>query len=252
MGRRAERNNTVSFFALQDVMLGVIGIVILVTILFLLLRSTTQVGIPRPDAGVAMTRMESPATPEIVVRTIEPDAATRADRRGQVLDLNARLEESEREIAELRRELRLLLDAETLSGDAARISDLMDQLTDLEETLGDVQKKNRLTYLISEPGGLSPLVVELSRNRAVISREDSGENPYSIRAATIQETARRTIDFALAEKRDREYLLLVVKPSGIPLWSMIAGNPAIQRLPVGLDLIAERASTTDAFPGAAP
>ena len=233
-------------------MLGVIGVVILVTILFLMLRATTRLEEPLPEMRAAATTMEFPSNPERVVRVRDADASTRAERRARVLELNTELEETEARIEGLQRELRLIVDDQALSGDAARMSRLVDQLADLEAKLGGLRKRNRLTYLMSEPDDLRPLVVELSSNRAVISRESSASNPSSIRGATIEETARRTVDFALAEKKAGEYLLMVVKPSGIPLWTRIVTDRRIQTLPVGLDLIPEHAATTDQFPGSNP
>ena len=237
-----------SFFAFQDVMLGVIGVVILVTILLLIQRATlTFEEISQPISEPVTQELEVP--PETIVTVSETNPATMADRSRQTRAIQIELNESKSRIIELQSEVRSMVDARTLSSEHSRIARLMDEASELQNELGQLERRNRVTYLLSESEGLRPLIVELAKNRGVVSREQGSNASISITGDSPTVAASRIFTFLTAELGENEYILLVVKPSGIPVWAALTRIPGLQGQPIGIDLLPEHAATTDPFPG---
>lgn len=251
MARRRGADAALSFFAFQDVMLGVIGIVILLTIVLLLQRATglitsddssnsalvTPVGIPQ----------ESPV--EIERRVVAPSAGDRAKRRIEIRGLDADLQAAAARLQELRGRIRAQTDRLALGGEAYAVQDELERIETLQEQLVDLQRRRRVTYLLADADGWSPLVIEVSDGRAVVSRPEGRGSAIAIGGATPQDLAERISRYADAERGPREYLLLVVKPSGIATYFELPMQAWDARgVRVGTDLIPESAATTDAFP----
>lgn len=254
MARRRGADATVSFFAFQDVMLGVIGIIILLTIVLLLQRATgALVESGSLPAGTAPPVDPPRSTPVLVETTIrEPSASERAVRRIEIRELESELIETTRRLDDLRRAIREQADRLALGGQAHAVRNVLDRVNELEGELAALERRRRVTYLMADADGWTPLVIEISNGRAVVSRQDGDAGAFAIPGATASELATRIDRYVRAELRDREYLLLVVKPSGIETFFKLpraAWDDAGLR--VGLDLIPDSSATTDAFPAVA-
>lgn len=246
--RRSSRGAAVSFFAFQDVMLGVIGVVILVTILLLIQRATSMFDeIAQPISEPVTHELETTSETIAVIRKTNP--ATMADRSRKTRAIQMELDESKFRVIELQMAVRSMIDDRSLSSDHSRIARLMAEESELQNELGQLERRNRVTYLLSESGGLRPLVVELAKNRGVVSREQGSNASISITGDSPTAAASRILAFLTAELKKNEYILLVVKPSGIPVWAALTRLPDLQGIPIGIDLLPEHAATTDPFPG---
>ncbi|MDB4633059.1 hypothetical protein OAR33_00230 [bacterium] len=251
MKRRRASGTAVSFFAFQDVMLGVIGVIILITIMLLIQRTTAALEPPMPTlpGPIGRDQDDVPVVERIV--TIETTATERADRRRRIRASAESLEQSEARLVELRNRFREILDDRLLSSVANRLRASLENQESLAKELRELKRRNRVTYLLTEADGPPPLILELSDNRAVISRDSGSSGSFSITGRTPEETAERVATYAEADldRANDEYLLLVIKPSGIGLWAALLRHPRISGLPIGIDLIPEHASTTESFPG---
>jgi hypothetical protein len=250
MRRRRAADAALSFFAFQDVMLGVIGVVILLTIVLLLQRAT---GLFDSTLIASATSMVTSPTQSIVLQPNIVDATPgdRAVRRLEMLDLKARLDATAERLNALRVSIRNQTDDLALGGASATVEETVQRLGELQAELADLERRRRVTYLLADRDGWTPLVIEISHGRAVTSRPEGDGAAFAIQADSAEELARRIARFALAERRDTEYLLLVVKPSGIPTFFQLPlPNWKAEGVPVGIDLITERSATTDAFPAA--
>jgi hypothetical protein len=246
--RRSNGGTAVSFFAFQDVMLGVIGVVILITIMLLIQRATSTFDdIAQPINDPVTHQLKATSETIVVVRETSP--AIKADRSRKTRAIQIELDESKFRVIELQRAIRSMIDDRTLSSDHSRIASLMVEASELQNELGQLERRNRVTYLLSESEGLRPLIVELAKNRGVVSREYGSNASISITGESPTAAASRILAFLTAELGKNEYILLVVKPSGIPVWAALTRLPGLQGKPIGLDLLPEHAATTDPFPG---
>jgi hypothetical protein len=118
--------------------------------------------------------------------------------------------------------------------------------------LDGVERQKMITFIVDEAEPLSPIVLEISGERIVMS--DVG-NGASIRIAAGTPSAQCMHAIRLYERLAREapsYMLLVVTPSGIPLYlailQAIAAMPEESRPRIGIDLIPEGSFISNQFP----
>lgn len=255
MARRRQSEAALSFFAFQDVMLGVIGVVILLTIVLLLQRATGLLEPITDDLLVGGETERSLSMPKVTVRTevIEASAGDRATRRLEIRELESDLQSTATLLDALRARIRRLTDEFNLGGGSRAVTEAIERIGDLQARLGEVEERRRITYLLSEADGWTPMVVEIADGRAIMSRPQGEMPALAISAATPDALANRIARFANAEIGPREYLLLVVKPSGIATYYALPLDQWEERgIRTGLDLIPESSATTDEFPAVRP
>jgi len=257
MSRRRRSSNPISFFAFQDVMIGTIGVVLIVTVLLLI-----QIGHKTSQAVAAASdapRQEQIATLTLHIAALralpDPDALTaelqrllravdleqlRNGRRAVLLaDLTHAMEDDAREAAQSGAELeaqRLAVRAELLRAE-----------------LEQERLRREISYLIADEDSRA-VVAELSGARVVLSSTAASDAPSALSSEDPDVLARATLE-AWAAQADGapSHLLLSLKPSGIAVWNAIerlrVSDPRFRDLQVGVDLIPEDASTTSQFRG---
>lgn len=269
-GKRGGDESPVSFFSFQDVMMCTIGITIITT-LILILQLGRSAAASLPDRRPAeMTPEESElqrlrAAHGLLsdsLRDAELSRDTDAERKLATDALS--LHVTGDELAQLREEiekdskrLRELVDRQRSDDRALVALELMEQRDRLQDQLRELNNRRRIVYLVAPSETLVPLVTEVSGGRVVVSTDQSREAPLALPAADPAEAAKSILAvFQSLPDRDRRYFLLVLKPSGIPAYlhlrALLASDPSMRDVRIGLDLIPEDCWTTDEFPAAQP
>lgn len=253
MSRRRGRRDgdSISFFAFQDIMISITGIILVIALLLLMLRKT---GLELENAAMAADSVETVETRTIVTQVREMEGVERSRLRARSRELQFELEELEATLEKVESRLWLTINEAELTGDMAAISSLLRRRDELMDSVAQMTRRNRIVYLISDPEGRSPWIVELRDDRIILSTDRAEEAPISLQVKDGNAAAEQLLDFfeSLPDRSNR-YLLLSVKPSGVALLANIidavARRSSVSRNELGLDLIPEWASTTDLFPG---
>lgn len=274
-GRGRRRDDVpVTFFSFQDVMMCMIGITIITTLILILQVGRIAVGRAEGESD----QVVSAAATE--VGNLEEDLQSLEEERRRYLDahiVNAeviladsiadieRLQEDENRLAELveeeQRRLKRLRDRAASNPALLEALELTDSLAKLRAKREEVEARKRITYLVSTADVLRPLIVELSSNSMVVSADRSSESPIRLVVQDAQSAARQLVQYFKSQGVSRgRYLLLVVKPSGLPLYHYVKGlmgaeyaklpkgDPRARQFTVGVDFVPEDSHTNDIFP----
>lgn len=264
--RRAADETPVSFFSFQDVMMCTIGITLISTMILILqlgraagaaaARSMPEGTVP-VDAELARLL----AVHEELARALGRDIRERQDNAEGVLasaairlpGMDEDLRRLRKEIEEARARRNEALVRASQDADALLAAKLEEERDRLHEQIRELSARRRIVYLRAATEHRLPLVVEISSARIVISADQSREPAISLSADDPEMAARQVIAFFKAmPDRDSRYLLVVLKPSGIPvhlrLREALREDPDMRGVPNGLDLIPEDYWTDDLFP----
>ena len=260
MSKRRNNTTPISLFSFQDLMIAVIGIFIIISLLLVLLI-TKQVenkfteALKDIDPAIAKKIIQSKS--DIDKLEVELARLSEYDRReltddtleakGVLIDIDLDLVTLREELEATRREFdRMIMDSE-LEGDAGIGLELRIIRDKLQEELDEFRLRNQIVYLVSDTEKKKPIILEFSDNQIVISSTNQSRATMSFGSF---EDALKVIDEF--PNREDYYLLVVLKPSGMLLWEQLKGYVAELRkngrtIDIGLDLIAERYSTTNQF-----
>jgi len=265
--RRRARENPVSFFSFQDIMVCTIGVTILATLLLIL-----QIGTEAAAAIDRLREREPESTEAIGLAALNAEAAALRRRLATLeaieqADPNAELARQRLELRALDLELRRLreetADAEDLLAAVLRSAALdatraiaeerLRRRDELAEARALVERRQRITYLLAAGEAHPPTVAEISGGRIVLSFDQAREAPiaFAIDDPTRAAETLLALFKARSDWPDRT-LLVVLKPSGVAvhaaLADLVANDPRHFGVVLGLDLIAESQWTSDAFP----
>ncbi len=270
MKRRGGADAPVSFFSFQDVLLSLIGITIVITVILFLqitrtvAKTAVEVADRDREAESAAETMERESLAERV-RTLEaairaaqkrPDVdplARRTSLRAELLAAAGELQGLERQSEELSRQLRELT---LLSPDALELRESMELMARRDELvteLGATERRRRISYIVDTAQVVTPVLLEISADKVVYSQLAADAVPFRIPAGTSAARMRQALDYYLrAARQGRTYLLVILKPSGIPsfwqLYDFIQALPQESRPVIGLDLIPEDSHISELFP----
>ncbi len=250
--RRSSHAAPISFFSFQDVMVGTIGVVLIITLVLLLSIGT------RTSHALATSRsIETAEDIESLQKQLEllklrpsrDDLLTELDQLQARLELEAGVVESRQWELE---SLQLDIENSLRRGEIAELDRLALREKQLQEELDEFHRRRQISYLVADDAS-DALVVELMSGRVVMSRTDASEAPR-MRSGTPEQIAAATLEAWLAASSRRPtHMLLSIKPSGFAAWHaimrLIAEDSRYKDAPVGIDLISEDASTTGQFPG---
>ena len=268
--RRRNNSAPVTFFSFQDVLLSLIGITIIITLILVLqvtdatARVIRQVSTREQREAEATERQRAIAAKvaalEFAVQEAQkrPDGdplAKRASLRQELLAAGGRLKELEEQAAELLRQLRALTLEHPDAGSLVQLTELVRRRDELLAELDTLERRKRIAYIIDPTRTKRPILLEVSGSRIVASDLAADGVAVRIAAGTPAAQVNDALEYygSIAEGQDN-YLLLVVKPSGVAqYWSIRAAIDAMPegaRPSVGLDLIPEDSYVSELFPSA--
>jgi len=260
MSKRRNNITPISLFSFQDVMISLIGIFIIISLLLILLI-TKQVEDTLTEAfediDPVIVKKISQSKSDIDKLEVELASISEFDQweltddtleaKGVLIDIDLDLVTLREELEATRRELdRMIMDSE-LEGDAGIGLELRTIRDKLQEKLDEFRMRTQIVYLISDTEKKKPIILEFSDNQIVIASTNQSLVPLSF--GSFEDALVYTDGFS---NREDYYLLVVLKPSGMLLWEHLKGYVAELRkngrtIDIGLDLIAERYSTTKQF-----
>lgn len=272
MARRRSADAPVTFFSFQDVMLSLMGITIVITIILVIQITKQTVDAVRsaqaaseaesPEAARERVLEERVASLEFAVREAQkrPDTdplAKRSSLRQELLGAKGRLEDLERQAAELAQQLRELTLQHPDAGAVVQATELMQRRDELLAELETLERRRRISYIVDEQKSGKPVLLEVSASRIVACDLSADGVAIRIASGTPAAQVNDAIEFyrGVAQGSDA-YMLLVVKPSGIAqYWSLrgaIEALPEHERPRIGLDLVAESGYVSEVFPSLLP
>jgi hypothetical protein len=268
MRARAGAQVPVSFFSFQDVMLSLIGITIVITMILLLQVTKVTADAVKDarvamDSGIPLTERERSVRNRVTAlehavrqASMRPDVdplAERASLRQELLASATQLETLEQRARELEEQLRALLVAHPEAASLREVIELTRTRDQMAEELAKLERRKRITFIIDAAESLRPVVFEVSAARIVVTDAEAGA---SARIAAGTPTAQALDALALYVRLAAErpsYILMVVTPSGLPLYETlldaIAAMDESQRPRLGLDFIPEGSFVSPLFPG---
>lgn len=267
-GKRGADESPVSFFSFQDVMMCTIGITIITTLILILqLGRSAAASLPEDDPArltpehAELQRLRAAhdlLSEELREQELSRDTDAERKLARDALSLHVTGEELARlreEIAKDSKRLRQLVDRQRADSRALVALELMEQRDRLQEQLRELNNRRRIVYLVAPSESLIPLVTEISGGRVVVSTDQSREAPLALPSSDPAEAARSILAvFRSLPDSNRRYFLLVLKPSGIPVYlhlkALLAADPSTRDIRIGLDMIPEDCWTTDEFPAA--
>jgi hypothetical protein len=256
MTRRGNAAPPISLFSFQDIITSVAGIII-----FLTLMMTLELVQQKSDAPVVRTQATAAALkarlPEAAsqVRQLEDLLAQGAARlqaaaaltpramSESTVDLTRRLESLRQELREIdvqnqdaqRRETSASAQSKARDVDREKAAELEGQIAALKSRLDTLRRTNQLIYSNSATSKAAWLV-ELSSAGAQAMR--LGANPA--RAAFAADDVQGLTKWMRGLNGDKEYVVLIVKPSGIAAFDEIIADLESFPVEVGYDLIEEQ------------
>ncbi|MDP7070603.1 MAG: hypothetical protein QF561_04555 [Phycisphaerales bacterium] len=250
--RRAGRAAPISFFSFQDVMIGTIGVVLIITLVLLLSigKRTSQAvaAVYSEDSEEAVESLRA-RLEELQARPGRDVILAELEQLQAALELEAGLVESRRwELESLQTQA-----ANSLRrGDLAELDRLATREGQLQGELEAIKRRRQISYLVADDDS-DALVTELMGGRVVLSRTDPRIAPR-MRTGTPEQIATAALEAWLTASTSRPtHLLLSIKPSGFAAWQAIMRkidrDPRFSDVAVGIDLISEDSSTTGQFPG---
>lgn len=271
MKRRAGAQVPVSFFSFQDVLLSLIGITIVVTMILLIqVTKTTTDAVAEARvavrAGIPLTERERTlrervAALEQAVRqaSARPDVdplARRATLRRELLESAAQLDVLEKRARALEDQLRELLVANPNAAALREVMELTRLRDQLAEELSKLERRKRITFIVDASERLQPVVFEISGSRIVVSDAESGASSRIAAGTPDAQVLDALALFKVLAQERPSYILLVVAPSGLPLYAKfmqrMASIPEAERPRLGLDFVPEGSYVSPVFPSASP
>lgn len=172
---------------------------------------------------------------------------------GTLRELGDALDDARTAAVQAREQLVSIANEAKVDQRALLVLELMRQRDDLQEKLNALEQRRMITYLVDQAEPIRPLVTEISSARIVLSLDCSRETPLCIVEGDPFLAADAIVRYFQSHPQAATaYLLLVVKPSGIPaleeLMRRLAADPALADIQIGIDLIPEDHWTTHAFP----
>ena len=274
MGRR-RFNNTVSFFAFQDIITAVMGILILIVLLLSVLVSQTV------EAQSQMTSSESDTTAEISsdeldsLRIEVASLENQLDQVVQMLNVLAQLDSEEQVREQIsQNELRLETLNQAISAALAAMADLESEIeieegrkAALERNLGLTEKKSRasalqdeierittsqrVTYNFRNLQNRTPWLVMLEADKVTLGRAGIAEKPTSISGATVNKLARGFSDWQSKQPGGTTHIVFLVKPGSIDLYRQVKDMVRTKGMTVGFEPFPASKTVFDPVRGAA-
>lgn len=267
MSRRSGNGSSVSFFSFQDILIGTIGIVLMMTIILVLLigsdfasRQTTNARSGELENQVRITRVQEEVdelqrSVGALAPSIDIDRTSRKlQLREAMLAAIDSLDDTQDELTEKRETLEGLADSSDVDERAIRALTLMKTRDILRETVSRTRVNARVTYQLADPDGLEPIILEISREGIIVMIDgtSASQSALKFRNRSAEKMAQQVLTLLSGlPKLDKRYLLFVIKPSGIPLFryieSVIMNDGTLGQVERGYDLLPESHSIANRF-----
>jgi len=258
--RRRSSESPVSFFSFQDLMTGTIGVMILIALILVLWLTEVVESVEAYVAREPTQESDELATLRSEVMTLELSFARQTmavesitdttemhpDRRLAQLRLRLRtlyeeIEARKEEIAEKTAELRTMVEGEYSDESATTESrHLQQQLEQLEATLEERRRSDRLVYIASQSFALQPLLIEMSSGAIRVSGTSDAETVIEFTDEELALRLERALAWLEGFSDEEFYCLLLLKPSGLPLYEQLRAALVEKGFQIGVDLMPER------------
>jgi len=241
--RRRSSESPVSFFSFQDLMTGTIGVMILIALILVLWLTEVVESVEAYVAREPTQESDELATLRSEVMTLELSFArqTMAQLRLRLRTLYEEIEARKEEIAEKTAELRTMVEGEYSDESATTESrHLQQQLEQLEATLEERRRSDRLVYIASQSFALQPLLIEMSSGAIRVSGTSDAETVIEFTDEELALRLERALAWLEGFSDEEFYCLLLLKPSGLPLYEQLRAALVEKGFQIGVDLMPER------------
>lgn len=264
MGRRRAAGPSITLFSFQDIITSVTGIMILVT----LLMSVELIQRRQKSSAAPVTGRDTPqaATTEQLTREIaELNARLESGRRslgqfsgtipGQIQEQGRDLDGLVRQLQQEAAQLQVREDKTRRSRDEALqvasrqendLRETKERIAKLEKTVREVSSETRVVYNAVPGANKQAWLVELTETQIVAAAMEKSEKPR-VFAGAMREADFRA--WAATRDKNREYFVLLVKPSTIAVFEETRSGLRDLGFDLGYDLLAADQTAVDPTAG---
>jgi hypothetical protein len=264
MSRRNRQENPISLFSFQDIVTSVTGILILLAIM-LAISVITQGATPAGQTETVDARelQETKAQLEEVVKSLEVRmksnqaavnswlGATKEELGQQQASYQTAARITRENIERLQAEIglsdeevkKLMADPEVQAINA-EVRELREKLAKTNKELDELRAGERVFYNF-RTGSQKPWIVQISGGEILACRANERAK------AKVFRSAGELLTFARGLPANEQYLVLVVRPSGLAAFDQIKEQCADEEIDVGVELIGEQQVVVDRETGAA-
>lgn len=258
--RRRSSAPPISLFSFQDIITSVSGVLIFLTLIMTLeLVQRQQDSPPQKTREIVEDMSQAIATAEDEIRVLEATFAkqsaetnkrvsqNQADLQSRKAEIGAEVRLAGTEVDRLQQELqRARVRAQQAQKvepheqqESARIEELAKQTAAIEAKLAELRSKNQLLY--ATPSGTNKVawLMEVTGDRLLIARADQPKAEVVIDDASLDDRIERAADWARKLNAKQEYLVLIIKPSGIEQHPELLDALEETRISIGFDLVEE-------------
>lgn len=275
MTRRARSTPGASFFAFQDIITAVSGVMIVIVLLLAVELMQRPEGEGRPSIAVrnqlvAAIDEAHQQRRRLTEQVAEADRQFRALAAAPPRQLQARIDELEREIEEFKRQIeRQRAQSDELTeqeqqvaaerfdaqADEEELQRIQAQIDDLEERIDRLRSSERPLYGL--PRGFRGegwlVVVDAERIEAASLARRQRPIVFESSAGSLDDgPAAPFLRWADLQDSGSSYWLLLVRPDGVDVFDLLEPALRAQRLRYGFDLVAQDETILDPESGAVP
>ena len=263
MARRRQLGNPISLFSFQDIVTAVTGILILLALtlaISVITQGTAPAGnLESVDAQELVTtkarlkeelaslqaRMNSnqTAVSTWLASTREELEQQLASYQEAVRLARLKIPELEAEVSQSEQRLRMMVDNPEVVTTNAKLADLESRLAEARRELDSLRAGTRVFYNF-RAGNRAAWLVQISGHEILVCRANTQAKPE------VFSRPAELMKFVSVLPENEQYLVLVVKPSGLAAFEIIRELCAKKNVEVGVELIGEEQVVVDPETGA--
>lgn len=268
---RRKTSNPVSLFSFQDIITSVTGIMILVTLLMALELSQRVIASPRVQTMVVSRQLENAvADADADIQQLEAQLAERDARLRQFAAMDRRkltadARDTRRQIEQLDAETQHLA---TQADDArqrqremearqqakrqelAELDELNRQIAELEERLRKLKSSDRVIYNPAQGTSKEAWLVEVAGQTLQAAPMGRAARPLAFAVTSAGQVPTTFLQWLDSRDKNSEYLVLMVKASGVGIFDRLKEELARRGFDLGFDVVDEAATVLDPQTGA--
>lgn len=261
MSRRNRNSSTFSLFAFQDIITSLTGIIILITMILMLdlinrkhnspeIKTEETINILQ-QASVEMQQEIEEFREQLALNTdlIRFDPQTLREQVPELTYLNQKLNERllhlRKEETDTKRRAKEIQDErESRSSDRQTLKILRVELEKSRKDLEKMRKSNRIIFNPTPGDTKSPSLIEIDANRLLTAKVGVTAPPKMFSSATAFQS------WISGKDPQKEYFVLLVKPSGIDFFEQVRSILTKDGFDIGYDLLTSDQTAVDPQTGA--
>lgn len=258
--RRRSSAPPISLFSFQDIITSVSGVLIFLTLIMTLeLLQRQKDSPPQKTREIVEDMSQAIATANDEIRVLEAKLAKQSaetnqrvrqnptELRSQKAIVGAEVRQVGTELDRIQQELQRARERAQQAqkvepqekAEKVRVEEIAKQTRAIEAKLAELRSKNQLLY--ATPSGTNKVawLMEVTGEHLLIARADHPKAEVVIEDASLEERLERADEWARKLDTKQNYVVLIIKPSGIEQHPKLLDALEQTRISIGFDLVEE-------------